>query len=228
MPNSSSQLELLRSVADGIAALFFPNAEVVIHDLATNKIAYLANNLSKRKPGDDAGLEDFELDGGAGVTGPYEKLNWDGKKMRSVSIAARDEQGKPSYLLCINLSTAMFEDARNALDMFLSVTRLQPQPQQLFKDDWQEKINTFLHDWLRRENAALGALSREQKRRLVSDLYHQGGVQGQKRRGLHRQRAVDGARHGVQALARIEAGVKAAGKVENGRRWPPILVTSGS
>ncbi len=91
---------------------------MVIHDLATNKIAYLANNLSKRKPGDDAGLEDFELDGGAGVTGPYEKLNWDGKKMRSVSIAARDEQGKPSYLLCINLSTAMFEDARNALDMF--------------------------------------------------------------------------------------------------------------
>ena len=138
MPNSSSQLELLRSVADGIAALFFPNAEVVIHDLA--------NNLSKRKPGDDAGLEDFELDGGAGVTGPYEKLNWDGKKMRSVSIAARDEQGKPSYLLCINLSTAMFEDARNALDMFLSVTRLQPQPQQLFKDDWQDQIKTLLHE----------------------------------------------------------------------------------
>ncbi|NHW22502.1 PAS domain-containing protein, partial [Escherichia coli] len=85
--------------------------------------------------GDDAGLEDFTLDDDASVTGPYEKLNWDGKKMRSVSIAARDEQGNPSYLLCINLSTAMFEDARNALDMFLSVTRLQPQPQQLFKDD---------------------------------------------------------------------------------------------
>lgn len=53
---------------------------MVIHDLATNKIAYLANNLSKRKPGDDAGLDDFELAGGAGVTGPYEKLNWDGKR----------------------------------------------------------------------------------------------------------------------------------------------------
>lgn len=228
MPNSSSQLELLRSVADGIAALFFPNAEVVIHDLATNKIAYLANNLSKRKPGDDAGLEDFELDGGAGVTGPYEKLNWDGKKMRSVSIAARDEQGKPSYLLCINLSTAMFEDARNALDMFLSVTRLQPQPQQLFKDDWQEKINTFLHDWLRRENAALRRAEPRTETAAGQRSLSSGGVQGQKRRGLHRQRAVDGARHGVQALARIEAGVKAAGKVENGRRWPPILVTSGS
>ncbi|CAI1635525.1 helix-turn-helix transcriptional regulator [Serratia entomophila] len=174
MPNTPSQLELLRSVADGIAALFFPNVEVVIHDLATNKVTYLANNLSKRKPGDDAGLEDFELGAEAKVTGPYEKLNWDGKKMRSVSIAARDEQGKPSYLLCINLSTGTFEDARNALDMFLSVTRLQPQPQQLFKDDWQEKINTFLHEWLRRENAALGSLTREQKRSLVNDLYHEG------------------------------------------------------
>ena len=80
MPNSSSQLELFALGRRRHRGAVFPNAEVVIHDLATNKIAYLANNLSKRKPGDDAGLEDFELDGGAGVTGPYEKLNWDGKR----------------------------------------------------------------------------------------------------------------------------------------------------
>ncbi|HCR60500.1 MAG TPA: hypothetical protein DIW66_01140 [Serratia liquefaciens] len=174
MLKTTSQLELLQSVADGIAALFFPNVEVVIHDLSTNKVAYLANNLSKRKPGDDAGLEDFDIDSEGQVTGPYEKLNWDGKKMRSVSIAAKDEQGVPRYLLCINLSTATFEDARNALDMFLSVTRLQPQPQQLFKDDWQEKINTFLHEWIRQQNASLGSLSREQKKQLVIDLYNEG------------------------------------------------------
>lgn len=107
MLKTTSQLELLQSVADGIAALFFPNVEVVIHDVSTNKIAYLANNLSKRKPGDDAGLEDFDIDSDGQVTGPYEKLNWDGKKMRSVSIAARDEQGLPRYLLCINLSHAL-------------------------------------------------------------------------------------------------------------------------
>ncbi len=39
--------------------------------------------------------------------------------------------------------------------MFLSVTRLQPQPQQLFKDDRQEKINTFLHEWIRQQNTSL-------------------------------------------------------------------------
>lgn len=93
--------------------------------------------------------------------------------MRSVSIATGDEQ-TPGYLFCINLSTAMFEEARNALDMFLSVTRLQPQPEQLFKDDWQERINTFLHEWLRSEHASLSSLTREQRKALVLALHREG------------------------------------------------------
>ncbi|MCK7427938.1 helix-turn-helix transcriptional regulator [Enterobacter chengduensis] len=169
----SAQLQLLTSVANGIAALFFPSVEVVIHDVGTGKVVYIANNLSKRKPGDDAGLDDLQKDQLASVTGPYEKLNWDGKKMRSVTIATGDDK-TPGYLLCINLSTAVFEEARNALDMFLSVTRLQPQPEQLFRDDWQEKINTFLHEWLRRENTSLSALTREQKKTLVQSLQREG------------------------------------------------------
>lgn len=171
-----AQYQLLTSIADGIAALFFPNVEVVIHDVATGKVAYIANNLSRRSPGDDAGLDNFERDAIAPLTGPYEKLNWDGRKMRSVSIATGSD-GDPGYLLCVNMHTAVFEDARNALDMFLSVTRLQPQPEQLFKDDWQEKINTFLHEWLRRHSASLASLTREQKKQLVGDLYDEGAFQ---------------------------------------------------
>lgn len=167
------QLDLLTSIADGIAALFFPVVEVVIHNVATGKVAYIANNLSKRKPGDDAGLEDFEINALEKVTGPYEKLNWDGKKMRSVSISTGDNLN-PGFILCINFSTAIVEEARNALDIFLSMTRLQAQPYQLFKDDWQEKINTFLHDWIRKENTSLTILTRDQKRQLVSDLYDEG------------------------------------------------------
>ncbi|MCK0553314.1 Transcriptional regulator DauR [Pantoea ananatis] len=169
----NAKLQLLKSVADGIAALFFPCVEVVIHDVEAGKVAYIANNLSKRKPGDDAGLDGFQQDQLAPLTGPYEKLNWDGKKMRSVTISTGDENTR-GYLLCINLSTAVFEEARNALEMFLSVTRLQPQPEQLFRDDWQENINTFLHEWLRRENTSLSALTREQKRELVQSLQSEG------------------------------------------------------
>nr|WP_085071971.1 PAS domain-containing protein [Pantoea alhagi] len=168
-----SQLDVLTSVADGIAALFFPSVEVVIHDVATRKVAYIANNLSKRKPGDDAGLEELQGSDLAPVTGPYEKLNWDGKKMRSVSVAT-GSGNDPGYLLCINLSTAIFEEARNALELFLSVTRLQPQPEQLFRDDWQENINTFLHHWIRQRNTSLNALNRREKKELVIALHEEG------------------------------------------------------
>lgn len=166
-------LATLKSIADGIAALFFPVVEVAIHDIRNGKITYLANNLSKRSVGDDAGLEELTLNDIDKLTGPYEKLNWDGKKIRSVSIRA-SVNGDPSYLFCINFSTTLLDDARNALELFLSVNRLQPKPAQLFEHDWQEKINTFLHEWLAENNASLSTLTRIQKKMLVTELYRQG------------------------------------------------------
>ncbi|MFX6023545.1 PAS domain-containing protein, partial [Acinetobacter baumannii] len=35
-----------------MAKLFFPYAEVVVHDLSTQSIVYIANNFSRRKVGD--------------------------------------------------------------------------------------------------------------------------------------------------------------------------------
>ncbi|MCM7515684.1 helix-turn-helix domain-containing protein [Enterobacter hormaechei] len=160
-------------MADGIAALFFPVVEVAIHDVRNGKIAYLANNISKRNVGDDAGLEELALSDMDRLTGPYEKLNWDGKKIRSVSIRA-NLSGDPGYIFCINFSTSLLDDARKALELFLSVNRLQPQPTQLFENDWQEKINTFLHQWLAENNVSLSTLSRAQKKTLVTELYRQG------------------------------------------------------
>ncbi|WP_240782984.1 PAS domain-containing protein [Escherichia sp. E1130] len=157
------QFATLKSVADGIAALFYPVVEVAIHSVKSGKIAYLANNISKRSIGDDAGLEELSLHDLESMTGPYEKLNWDGKKMRSVSIRANVE-GEAEYIFCINFSTTLLDDAKNALDMILSINRLQPQPVQLFKHDWQEKINTFLHQWLKQNNTSLSTLSRHQKK----------------------------------------------------------------
>lgn len=168
---SPLKLSTITSLADGIAALFFPSVEVAVHDAQSGKIAYLANNLSKRQIGDDAGLE--ELEGLETLTGPYEKLNWDGRKMRSVSIRVPQEEGA-GYVFCINFSMALLEDAKNALELFLSVNRLQPQPVQLFKNDWQEKINTCIHKWLSENNTSLSVLNRNQKKVLVENLYEQG------------------------------------------------------
>ncbi|WP_455846041.1 helix-turn-helix transcriptional regulator [Pantoea agglomerans] len=169
----NEQFATLKSMADGIAALFFPVVEVAIHDIRNGKIAYLANNISKRSVGDDAGLEELALTDMETLTGPYEKLNWDGKKIRSVSIRA-NLSNDPGYMFCINFSTALLDDARHALELFLSVNRLKPQPAQLFEHDWQERINTFLHKWLAENNASLSTLTRVQKKVLVTELYQQG------------------------------------------------------
>ncbi|WP_342244126.1 helix-turn-helix transcriptional regulator [Pseudomonas sp. OTU5201] len=178
-PRPDLVLDNYRAVADAIATLFFPHAEVVLHDLRTQKIDYIANNISKRCVGDDAALEDMlSEDVDERTIGPYEKLNWDGQKIRSVSTVLRDAQGAPVALLCINLNISMFEAAKAALDLFLSSSKLIPQPDALFRDDWQERINTFLHNWLRQRQLGLNLLTREHKRELVLALHAEGAFKG--------------------------------------------------
>jgi predicted transcriptional regulator YheO len=178
-PRPASELDNYRTIADAIATLFFPHAEVVLHDLRTQKVDYIANNISKRVIGDDAALEDM-LSGDVDerTIGPYEKLNWDGQKIRSVSSVLRDTAGTPIAVLCINLNISLFETAKQALDLFLSSNKLVPQPDALFRDDWQERINTFLHSWLRQRQLGLNLLTREHKRELVEALHAEGAFKG--------------------------------------------------
>ena len=178
-PRPASELDNYRTIADAIATLFFPHAEVVLHDLRTQKVDYIANNISKRVIGDDAALEDMlsgEVD--ERTIGPYEKLNWDGQKIRSVSSVLRDANGTPIAVLCINLNISLFETAKQALELFLSSSKLVPQPDALFRDDWQERINTFLHSWLRQRQLGLNLLTRDHKRELVEALHAEGAFKG--------------------------------------------------
>ncbi|MDR0211660.1 MAG: PAS domain-containing protein [Pseudomonas putida] len=178
-PRPDPALDNYRAIADAIATLFFPHAEVVLHDLRTQKIDYIANNLSKREIGDDAALEDmFEHGTDETNIGPYEKLNWDGQKIRSLSTVLRDAAGNPLAMLCINLNISLFENAKAALDLFLSPSRLIPQPDALFRDDWQERINTFLNGWLRQRQLSLNVLTRDHKRELVLALHAEGAFKG--------------------------------------------------
>ena len=176
---NDAALDNFRAIADAIATLFFPHAEVVLHDLRTQKVDYIANNLSKREIGDDSALEDMLSDD---VTerniGPYEKLNWDGQKIRSLSTVLRDRDGHPMAVLFINLNISLFENAKAALDLFLSANKLIPQPDSLFRDDWQERINTFLHNWLRERQLSLNLLTRDHKRELVLALHAEGAFKG--------------------------------------------------
>lgn len=165
-------------LADSIAKLFFPYAEVVIHDLAEQRVRYLANNLSRREIGDESGLEDIERTIEDRFVGPYEKLNWDGRRMRCVSSVLFDDDGQALGVMCINFNIAVFEDMHGMLGMLLKGTGLVEQPAELFRDDWQERINTFMHGWLQQRQLALNGLAREQRRELVAALFAEGAFQG--------------------------------------------------
>ena len=178
-PEFDPALDNFRAIADAIATLFFPHAEVVLHDLRTQKVDYIANNLSKREIGDDSSLEDMlSEEVSERNIGPYEKLNWDGQKIRSLSTVLRDSKERPLAVLCINLNISLFENAKAALDLFLSPSKLIPQPDSLFRDDWQERINTFLHAWLRERQLSLNLLTRDHKRELVLALHAEGAFKG--------------------------------------------------
>jgi D-arginine utilization repressor len=166
-------------IADGIAALFFPYAEVVIHDLHDQTVLYLANNLSKREIGDDSALEEIDHSARERVIGPYEKLNWDGRRMRCVSNVLFDDRGQPAGMMCINFNIAVFDDVRSTLDLFIKGGTMTDAPtNDLFRDDWQDRINTYLHNWLRDRQMGINALTREHKREIVEALHAQGAFRG--------------------------------------------------
>lgn len=182
MSHTAHATDLLLSryahLADSIAKLFFPYAEVVIHDLAEQRVRYLANNLSRREIGDESGLEEIERTVAERFVGPYEKLNWDGRRMRCVSSVLFDDDGQALGVMCINFNIAVFEDMHGMLGMLLKGAGLVEQPAELFRDDWQERINTFMHGWLQQRQLALNGLAREQRRELVAALYAEGAFQG--------------------------------------------------
>lgn len=176
-------LSRYHTIADAITLLFAPYAEVALHDLASQKLVYISNNRSQRELGEDSNLSELQGDQGLQVIGPYLKRNWDGSQLRSISAVLRDDNDAPIGLMCINLDITVLESAKAALEVFLGGHALQPQPDVLFQDDWQERINTFIHQWLQQRQQTLGTLNGAGKRAMVEALYHQGAFKGKNAAG---------------------------------------------
>lgn len=163
------------SIAQAITALLHPHAEVVIHDLKTGQIAAIYNSFSKRKVGDESLIEDLPNYASLpDVFSIYTKVNWDGKKLKSSTVTLRDKNKTPVGLLCINLNVSKWEEFRHLLDQWSNIPSYQNQPEMLFKDDWREKINFYVSDYLTKEGLTFKMLSKEKKRDLIQTLHREG------------------------------------------------------
>lgn len=173
-PELAAQLPVL----EGIARLFHPHVEAVLHDLRAGTIVAICNNLSKRAKGDRSAISKFvdeSIDVFPDVFEPYYKTNWDGKRFKCVSITIRDTNGKPIGLMCINLDTSVFDNMSQKLYELLAVARKEAQnPIEQYTEDWRARVNECISNYLQENRTTLRALGKEQKREAVNRFYSHG------------------------------------------------------
>jgi predicted transcriptional regulator YheO len=166
-------LALYFPVAEAVAALLQPHAEVVIHDIASDRIVKIWNAFSKRKPGDASYLgHDPDLLDAAESYGPYEKAHDDGSRLKSVSAVLRSPEGEKLGFLCINLDLSKLDAAVALLSAF-GMPAAQP-PEPLFRHDWRERINLEIRTFLQEQGSSLKALDRADRMALLSNLETKG------------------------------------------------------
>ena len=166
-------LDTYVEISHAFNQLMGPLVETVIHDLHTNKIIFIEGSLSKRKIGDPSLLEDdiknieHEL-----AQTVYSKLNFDGRLIKSISIPIK-EKNKMVALLCINFDITVFQELGELAHAILN-KQITKKPEVLFKNDWQDRINQFIHNKLKETGVAFVALTNKDKKKIVQNLYEQG------------------------------------------------------
>ena len=164
-------------VCDAIALLFRPYAEVVLHDLLTETVVYLSNPFSKRELGEPSLLNEIDFKPSDIIIGPYEKVNWDGRRIKSVSAVLRSHE-RAIGILCINVDVSHFHAVMQTLNALVSVPQVPEKPASLFKEDWHERINEYIQSWTRERGLSVTEMSRAQKQQLVTDLAGDGAFGG--------------------------------------------------
>jgi predicted transcriptional regulator YheO len=170
-----NELKPYKPLCDAISKLFYPNVEVVMHDLVSKKLVHIANAFSKRRVGDIMindikDLSSLKED----WIGPYDKINNDGKKLKAVSIIVRDSKGKPVGLICINYNIDAMENLFGVLKGFLNVNDESQRPPVTFSQNWKEHTNQIVERYLKEKNISILGLSKSDKKALVIYLNEEG------------------------------------------------------
>jgi len=170
-----SNLKHFEPIAEAIAKLLYPFAEVVLHDIRANRIAAIFNNFSRRSVGDDSLISDAEgLDQGPGFHGPFPKRGFDGRRMKYVTSVLRNDAGEALGLLCVNMDLAPFQAMEDTILKIMATDKDSSSLDASFEDDWQERISGFVHEYLQDRRLTLSSLTRDERKNLVGALKEAG------------------------------------------------------
>lgn len=183
-PAISPELQKYAEVADAMARLFRPFLEVVIHDLKTETLAYIANPFSLRHIGEPSLLHEIDFSPDDRLIGPYRKTGADGRRIRSMSVTLRDAGDKPIGVMCMNFDCMDFDTIRRTIELLVPQPNSAERPAAVFSEDWDERINEFVVHWCSERGTTVQRLQRDERRELVYALA-QDGAFNVKRAPMH-------------------------------------------
>lgn len=159
-----------------VVEVFHPFAEAAVHDLEKGKIVALFHNISQRKVGESSPLHELKVktkDFPDYFT-PYYKQNWDGRALKCTSITIRNKKGVPIGLICLNIDASFFQEGHRLLQAFLKVRQEAENPVEIFGSQCEEQAEGVIQKFLEEKHLSLSHLNREQKRKLVQELFRKG------------------------------------------------------
>lgn len=172
----NKELKKCLPFVQGVVDLFHPFLEGAIHDLRSGRIAALFNPFSQRKVGEATPLTELNLPTRdfPDYFPPYYKSNWDGRKLKCISITVRDLKKAPVGLICFNLDVSLFQDLENRFSLLLQLKKGSENPIELFGGNWEEQVHLQIHGYLKEQRLHLNRLKRGEKKDLIKHLYGKG------------------------------------------------------
>jgi len=162
-------------IAESIAKLLYPFAEVVLHDIKKNQIVEIFNNFTQRRPGDSSCITNFEgFKKGPDIHGPFIHNNFYGYHVKYTTSVLRNEDGEAIGLLCININIEDFQYLQNVYNLFFETKSDSSNLDELFNDDWQDRISAFVQKFLKEKSRPLSKLTKQERIKLVRSLHEAG------------------------------------------------------
>ncbi len=172
---------LLKQLSLGIAKLFAPHCEVVIHDFTDleRSIIHIEGNISGRRVGGAAtDLLLTQARNGNTVRDfhNYQTFLPNGRNMKSCTMFLRDERGVAYGAFCINLDIGIFAGFHRMLGEFLAL-EADSEVSETLSDDIQRTIHTILREAVNEIEVELPIMSKEDKIDLIARLDEKGAFQ---------------------------------------------------
>jgi len=167
----------LKQIADAVHALFGPNCEVVIHDLADlqKSLVYMKGDVTGRKIG--APATDLlvkliqQVPRRVDHLHNYKSVTADGRCLKSATSIIKDSKGEAVAAFCVNLDTTQYFNAIHALMPFIHdlETGIYPSKEN-FADSPSDTIKTLFVQAVEEIGVQPPAMSIEDKTRFIEKM----------------------------------------------------------